>query len=74
MARGDVVEVVGRLNVNGGRWSLRPDGGGEWRLDLGWKSQRPLLRLIGSRSRVTGIRDGFDLLAVRSVEAAGPPG
>ena len=72
MPRGVIVEVVGRLNVDGGRWSLRRDGGGEWRLDLGWRTQRPLLRFIGRRSRVVGVRDGFDLLAVRSVEAADP--
>lgn len=72
MPRGSVVEVVGRLAVDRGRWSLRPDGGGEWRLDLGWRSQQPLLRLIGRRSRVVGIRDGFDVLAVRSAEAADP--
>lgn len=73
MPRGDVVEVFGRLNHRDENWTLRPDGGGEWRLDLGWKRQGPFVALLGLRARLVGVRDGYDLLAVRSVEAADRP-
>ena len=70
MPRGEVFEVFGRLDHRDGRWSLRPDGGGEWRLDLGWKRQHRFVALLGRRTRLVGVRDGYDLLAVRSVESA----
>ena len=56
MPRGDVFEVFGRLNHRDGRWSLRPDEGGEWRLDLGWKRQRRFVELLGRRTRLTMAR------------------
>ena len=43
--------------------SLRADDGGEWRLDEPLRAER----LIGQRVHVTGVRDGFDLLAVGTV-------
>lgn len=73
MALGDIVEIVGLLNERDGRWSLRPDGGGEWRLDIGWMRRRGFRELLGRRTRLIGVRDGFDLLAVRSVVAADAP-
>ena len=42
---------------------LRADGGGEWRLDAGWRARR----LVGRRVRVEGLRDGHDLLAVEQI-------
>lgn len=39
--------------------------GGTWRLDAGWRARR----LLGRRGKVTGIRDDFDLLAVKTTEA-----
>jgi len=40
------------------------DGGGRWRLD----TPRSAAKLIGQRVRLTGFRNGFDLLAVEMVE------
>ena len=69
MPRGTTHVETGRLRETEGRWTLRRDGGGEWRLDLGWRSGARLRAMQGGRVRVRGCRDGFDLLAVRSVEA-----
>lgn len=58
---------IGWLNEDDGHLVLRVDGGGRWRLDagliLGWRTRR----LVGKRVRVEGVRDGFDLLAVRTI-------
>lgn len=60
-------EETGWLNDDAGQLALRRDGGGCWRLDvglvLGWRARR----LIGRRVRVEGIRDGFDILAARTI-------
>nr|WP_235600939.1 DUF5818 domain-containing protein [Sphingobium sp. AM] len=42
-----------------------PDGG-EWRLEILQRHRH----LFGRRVRVSGTRDGFDLLAVDSIELA----
>ena len=60
-------EEVRRLNERDGRWSLRVDGGGEWRLDLGLRAWWRARRLAGRRVRVEGVRDGVDLLHVSRV-------
>lgn len=69
MPRGTRHEIVGRLREVEGRWSLRPDDGGEWRLDMGllllWRARR----LAGHRVCIVGRRDGFDLLAVERLNA-----
>nr|WP_272800206.1 DUF5818 domain-containing protein [Sphingobium sp. AntQ-1] len=41
-------------------------GGGEWRLDITKRHKH----LVGTRVRVVGVRDGFDLLAVQKIEPA----
>lgn len=47
------------------RWlTLQLEGGGRWRLD----AKRNAHKLVGQRVRLTGIRDGFDLLYVKSIE------
>ena len=45
-------------------------GGGVWRLDLGVVAAWRARRLVGMRVRVTGVRDGFDLLAVETIARA----
>lgn len=69
MPRGKRHELVGRLREANGRWSLRPDDGGEWRLDVGLLLSWRARRLAGNRVRVIGVRDGFDLLAVERLTA-----
>lgn len=54
---------TGILLTERGRLVLARDDGGIWLLDAGWRTRRHL----GRRVRITGIRDGFDLLAVTSV-------
>lgn len=71
MPRGTAHDETGWLNERDGRWSLRRDGGGEWRLDLGLLATIKARRLVGRRVRVRGVRDGFDLLAVERIKAAG---
>nr|WP_066722579.1 DUF5818 domain-containing protein [Sphingomonas pituitosa] len=57
-------EVVGILRHGEEGLVVESTEGGIWRLDAGWRAGR----LIGHRVRIIGIRDGFDLLAVRSIE------
>jgi hypothetical protein len=64
MPRGTRHDLIGRLREIDGRWSPRPDDGGEWRLDVGLLLMCRARRLAGDRVRVIGVRDGFDLLAV----------
>lgn len=69
MPKGQQIEEIGWLNESGGHWVLRRDGGGRWRLDVGfglaWRSRK----LIGQRVRLIGKRAGFDLLDVERMEA-----
>ena len=67
MPRGTDHDLAGLLLWDGYSLVLRVDDGGEWRLDTANGARR----LTGRRVRVTGTRDGFDLLAVRSIEALG---
>lgn len=64
MPLGTQHDEVGRLNYREGRWSLRLEGGGEWRLDLGLRTWWRARGLAGRRVQVRGTRDGFDLLHV----------
>ena len=66
MPRGTPHEVVGLLMKAGRSLTLEIDGGGSWRLEAPW---RRTSHLLGRRVRVVGIRDGFDLLAVQSIDA-----
>ena len=66
MPRGTPHHEVGLLLELGGGLVLEHDDGGIWRLDAPWRVRR----LLGRRVRITGERDGFDLLAVLSIEAA----
>jgi hypothetical protein len=45
---------------------LRMPDGGEWRLEVLKRHKH----LFGTRVKVTGTRDGFDLLAVDRIEPA----
>lgn len=67
MPLGTKHEETGWLNERDGRWSLRTDGGGEWRLDLGFRVWLRARRLVGRRVRLVGVRDDFDLLAVERI-------
>jgi len=66
MPRGTQHELVGILLDNGPGPVLRMSDGGEWRLEIAKRHRH----LSGSRVRVTGIRDGFDLIAVKHIEPA----
>jgi Protein of unknown function (DUF5818) len=59
-------ELIGVLLEHQGGLVLDVDDGGTWRLDAG----RGARRLLGQRVRVEGIRDGFDLLAVKRIDRA----
>lgn len=64
MPRGTRHEITGILLEQRGELVLEVAGGGTWRLDAGWKARR----LLGTRVKVVGIRDGFDLLGVERIE------
>lgn len=59
-------ELTGILLENGLYPILRVSDGGEWRLDILKRHKH----LLGTRVKVVGIRDGFDLLAVDHIEPA----
>lgn len=63
MPRGTEHVEEGMLLMDRGQLVLERAYGGTWRLDAGWRARK----LLGRRVRITGIRDGFDLLAVMSV-------
>lgn len=64
MPRGAHQVLVGLLLDNGTPYpTLRMPDGGEWRLDIAGR-YKPLL---GLRVEVEGIRDGFDLMAVKKI-------
>lgn len=69
MARGDACDEMGWIEQADHGLILRVQGGGWWRLDFGWRSERKARRLVGQRVRVMGVRDGFNTLAVRTIEA-----
>lgn len=66
MPRGSTHGETGLL-LREGRWLvLARDDGGRWRLDADADAER----LVGQRVRVHGVRAGFDMLDVRSIERA----
>lgn len=54
----------GLLLERAGAPVLRRDDGGTWRLEISGKYRH----LLGQRVHVTGTRDEFDLIAVRSID------
>lgn len=74
MPLGTDFDGTGWLNERAGRFSFRPDTGGTWRLDCSPRLRSTAKLLAGQRVRLTGERDGFDLLAVRSIDALGEAG
>jgi hypothetical protein len=58
---------TGWLTDDAGQLVLRRDGGGRWHLDVGLLTRWRARRLIGSRVRVEGIRDGFNVLSARTI-------
>lgn len=62
-------EIVGLLLGQRGCLVVDVDGGGIWRLDTEWRTLAAR-RLLGQRVVVTGVRDGFDLLAVEEIARA----
>lgn len=67
MPDGSKHHIVGLLVTDRYALVLRMDGGGEWRLDAPARARQ----LVGHRVVVTGVRDGFDLLAVRDIRLEG---
>lgn len=64
MPRGTLHDETGLL-LRERHWIvLQRDDGGRWRLDIG----RRVERLLGQRVRVRGVRSGFDLLNVTSID------
>lgn len=68
MPRGTRHELVGLLLRSGAGLVLDAAGGGARRLYLGWRAAWRAWRLVGMRVRVAGTRDGFDLLALHTIE------
>lgn len=68
MPRGTRHELTGILLRRGRDHVLEIAGGGTWRLDLGLRAAWRARDLVGLRVRVTGVRDGFDLLAVDGID------
>ncbi len=66
MAQGTRHMLIGLLLEHRGGLVLNVEDGGTWRLDVG----RSARRLVGQRVRVEGIRDDFDLLAVKRIDRA----
>lgn len=71
MPRGSRHELTGRLDRDGHGFLLRPDSGGQWRLDTGMRASWKARGLEGQRVRVWGTRDAFNVLAVSAIESAG---
>lgn len=68
MPRGTTHDESGRLNEQDGAFTLRLDGGGTWRLEVAGRMHRRASVLVGRRVRIVGVRDGFDLLSVMSID------
>lgn len=66
MPRGTTHNETGLLLREGCWLVLMRDDGGRWRLDVSGKAER----LLGRRVRVEGVRSGFDLLDVVSIDRA----
>ena len=64
MPRGTQHTETGLLLEDAPLLVLDRDGGGRWRLD----APQSAAKLVGQRVRLTGVRDGFDLLAVETIE------
>lgn len=64
MPRGTCHTETGLLLMDGPMLVLDRDAGGRWRLD----APRSAAKFLGQRVKLTGIRDGFDLLAVEKIE------
>lgn len=62
-------DETGWLNDDAGQLVLRRDGGGRWRLDVGFLTRWRSRGLVGKRVRIVGVRDDFDLLAVKRITA-----
>ncbi|MFP5434374.1 MAG: DUF5818 domain-containing protein [Alphaproteobacteria bacterium] len=68
MPRGTRHELTGILLEGDGLYPvLRVPDGGEWRLEV----TKRYRHLLGQRVSVTGVRDGFDLLAVDQITPYG---
>jgi len=66
MPLGEPLRLTGLLLQDGATLVLRIDDGGIWRVEGG----KAVWRLIGRRVCLTGTRDEFDLVAVRSIAIA----
>jgi Protein of unknown function (DUF5818) len=65
MPRGSTHVIVGLMLEGAAYPVLRPDEGGQWRLDLPWRYRK----MINQRVRVEGTRSEFDMLDVTRVTA-----
>lgn len=69
MPHGSHLSETGWLNADdAGQLVLRRDGGGRWRLDASLWVRWRARNLIGRRVRLSGIRDGFDILTVQAIK------
>ncbi|QGP77781.1 DUF5818 domain-containing protein [Sphingobium sp. CAP-1] len=66
MPRGTHHDLTGLLLEGTPYPVLRVDDGGEWRLELVQRHRH----LFGTRVRLSGTRDGFDLIAVDRISPA----
>lgn len=69
MPLGTRQHVRGLLLREGAWLIVAVDGGGRWRLD----TVRRVDRWLGRRVEVSGVRDGFDLLAVTTIRDEDDP-
>lgn len=68
MPQGTRHELIGLLLRDGNVPVLQIAGGGTWRIDLGIRAAWRARSMFGSKVTVTGVREGFDLIAVRTID------
>lgn len=68
MPMGTRHDVVGILLQSHEDFVLEVIGGGTWRLDCGWRNRCKMHKMVGQRARITGVRVGFDILDVETID------
>lgn len=70
MPRGTRHTLTGMLRWTRLGYALEMEGGGVWRLDIGWGWR--VRRFVDRRVTIEGVRSGFDLLDVHRVRIVKP--
>jgi len=70
MPLGTYHEETGTLRWTKLGYALETDGGGVWQLELSWTCRASAK--VNRRVTVEGIRNGFDMLAIKSLRLADP--